>query len=79
MTMTVTMTSLERQARIAELVRELAELRKQESEELGYDHEALLAECRALKRNQKRVEAVKLYRSKVGCGLGDARFAIDAL
>jgi ribosomal protein L7/L12 len=69
----------QRRARIAELERELAELRKQESEDLGYDHEALLSECRVLKRDRKAIEATKLYRAKVGCGLREAHYAIEAL
>ena len=69
----------QRKARIAELERELAELRKQESADLGYDHEALLAECRALKHDRKLAEATKHYRAKVGCGLREALYAIEAL
>ena len=67
------MTSEQRRARIAELERELAELRRLELTGSGVDRETLLNECRLLKRAGRVIDAIKHYRTKIGCGLVEAR------
>lgn len=73
------LTPEQRRARIEELERELALLRAQENEALGFDHAGLLEECRTLKNNRRPMEATQLYRSKCGCGLREAYDAVMAL
>lgn len=73
------MTSEQRRARIAELRQELDELLRQEYALDGPDHEALIEECRHLKRDGRTVAAIKHYRTKVGCGLIEARDLVDTL
>ncbi len=69
----------ERTERIAELKAELAELLREEAEIAAIDHAGLADLCREKKLNGERIEAVKLYRNKTGCGLREAMYAVDAL
>lgn len=73
------MTSEQRRARIAELRQELDELLRQEYALDGLDHEALIEECRRLKRDGRPFAAIKHYRTKVSCGLLEARDTVDLL
>lgn len=73
------MTPEQRRARIAELERELAELRRHELEEAGPAREILLGECRLLKRAGEPMKAIKHYRSKTGSTLVEARDTVFAL
>lgn len=74
------MTPTERQARITALRKELAELLDEEAAEAGIANMSTLKEeCVALIRQNKAVEAVKLYRMRVGCGLRDAHDAVTAM
>lgn len=75
----MSMTSQQRRVRIAELELELAELRRQELCANGADCEALLEQCRTLKRDGKPVEAIKHYRNACGSTLVEARDAVIAL
>lgn len=74
-----TLTRDERIARIAELEQELAVLRAEEAAEHTVDEKAIVAECLALKNSGKSIDAVKLYRNKMGCGLREAHYAVQAL
>lgn len=73
------LTREERKRRIIELEQELVALRAQESKEAGVDEKAVINECRTLMRANKRVEATKLYRSKMGCGLREAHYAVMSM
>lgn len=64
---------------IACLERQLVDLRRQEVELVGFDRAGLIDQCRRLKLDGKRVEATKLYREKMCCGLRDAHYAIEEL
>ncbi|HDR9103347.1 hypothetical protein [Paraburkholderia sp. A3RO-2L] len=58
---------------------ELAVLRAQEVEEQGADCQAVLEACRALKRANQPMQAVRLYRDKMRCGLREAHDAVQVL
>lgn len=68
-----------RSARISQLTQELLVLREQEAAEFSVDEKAVVEECRALKRAHKDMEATKLYRSKMGCGLREAHDAVQSM
>lgn len=70
-----------RRQRIAELESALHKLRL---EELAHNYggmapDAVLKECRALVKKHRTVEAIKLYRSKFGSGLCEAKDAVERL
>lgn len=73
------LTPEQRRARIADLERELAELRRQELEAQGPAREILLGECRLLLRAGETMKAIKHYRNKTGSTLVEARDVIVAL
>jgi hypothetical protein len=73
------LTREERRARIAQLEQELSILRAEEAEELGFDSQAVIEECRALKKAHRPMDAVRLYRNKTGCGLREAHDVIQAM
>jgi ribosomal protein L7/L12 len=73
------LTTAARRARIAALKEELAELYAQESAESGAEAQAVIEECRTLKRAHKPIDAVKLYRNKMGCGLREAHDFVRTL
>lgn len=73
------MTPEERRARIVELERELAELRRQELDEKNAAEQAIIEECRALKRANKEMQAIKLYRDKMGVCLREAKDYVDSM
>jgi ribosomal protein L7/L12 len=73
------LTREERRARIHQLEQELAMLRAQEVEEQGADSQDVLEACRALKRANQPMQAIRLYRDKMGCGLREAHDAVQVL
>lgn len=73
------LTREERSARIAQLEQELSILRAQEAVEFSVDERAVVEECSALKRARQVIEATKLYRRKMGCGLREAHDAVQAM
>lgn len=73
------LTQEERRARIAHLEQELSILRAQEVEELGFDAQTVIEECRTLKKAHRPMDAVRLYRNKIGCGLREAHDSVQAM
>jgi len=68
-----------RRARIVQLEEELAELRRQEIAEEVEEKQATIEQCRVLKRAGQHIQAVKLYRHKMGVGLREAHDYIEKL
>ncbi len=76
------MTPEERRARIRQLEEELRQLRAEEYAVVGagFDNiEALRAECLRLRREGLPVQAIQLYRAGTGCGLREAKDAVEGL
>jgi ribosomal protein L7/L12 len=73
------MTREQRRERIVQLERELAELRQQELAEKDADQQAIIEQCRVLKRSNKEMQAIKLYRDKMGVSLREAKDYVDSM
>jgi hypothetical protein len=71
------MTREERQARIAELELELAQLCREETDAALADGAALIEECVRMANAGQKVAAVKLYRNRMGTPLREALDAIE--
>lgn len=69
----------QRRERIAELESELRRLRAEEARYMRLDLDVVNAECKKLKEDGRPIEAAKLYRDRIGCGLSEARDAVGAL
>lgn len=66
----------ERQVRIDQLRAELAELLAQEAAQMGVDTQAVEQECLAHIQEGRIFDAIRHYRTRMGCGLGEARDAV---
>lgn len=73
----MTRTAEERRIRIAELQAELAQLMREETEAKLADGSALIAECVRMADAGQKIEAVKLYRNRMGTTLREALDAIE--
>lgn len=73
------MNTQERTTRITELKAELADLLREEAEAAATDFAGLSEKCKEMRNAGNRIEAVKLYRNRTGCGLREAMYAVDAL
>lgn len=73
------LTREERQAHIVQLETELAELRRQELDEKNADEQDIIEQCRTLKRANKEMQAIKLYRAKMGVGLREAKDYVGSM
>jgi len=73
------MTPEARRARIVQLEQELAELRQQELAEKDAHQQTIIEQCRVLKRANKEMQAIKLYRDKMGVGLREAKDYVDSM
>jgi hypothetical protein len=68
-----------RRLKILALRKELVELEAEQYGEADAEREAVIEECRKLKRAGKRIEATKHYRAKTGCGLREAHDFVENL
>lgn len=75
------MTPQERRERISDLRIELGQLLLEEANEYGstLDGKEILEECKVLKKEGKVIEAIRLFREKVGCGLMEAKHAVEGI
>lgn len=68
-----------RRVRIVALRQELVALEAEQYGEKNAERDAVIAECRVLKRSGQNIQAIKHYRAKMGCGLSEARDFVDSL
>ena len=73
------LTPEQRLARIAELRRELMELLREDAQESHLSTEGVEDECLSMLKNRQPLIAVKHFRSRMGCSLGEARDAINGI
>ena len=71
------MTREQRQTRIVELEIELAKLRREETEAALTDGEALIDECVKMTIDGRKVEAIRLYRNRMGVSLREALESVE--